>query len=187
MKRKKSLNQAILISVMSAIAFIIQYFDFPLPFMPPFLKIDFSEIPALLIAIMFGPSAGIMVEFLKNTLHFIIKGSETGIPIGQMANFLAGTILILGTTLVYKKKSTKGGLILGLILGSISMAIVMSIANYYLILPFYEKMLNYSTTASEKLILIISGIGPFNIIKGIIITTLMVPIYSSLKPRLKIN
>ncbi len=181
----RSLKQVILISVMAGIAFIIQYLDFPLPFFPPFLKIDFSEIPALLMAVLFGPAAGILVEFLKNVLHFLVKGSETGIPIGQMANFFAGTILILGTTWVYNRIPTKKGLILGLLFGSGVMAIIMSLANYYFILSFYEKLLNYSTTSSEKLILVLSGIAPFNLIKGVIITLMMIPIYASLKARLK--
>jgi len=181
----KSLKKLVFISFMAGVAFIIQYLDFPLPFFPPFLKIDFSEIPALIIAVLFGPAAGITVEFLKNTIHFIVKGSETGIPVGQMANFLAGTLLILGTTWVYKRIPSKKGLVLGLLFGSGIMAITMSLANYYFILAFYEKLLNYSTTSSEKLILVLSGIGPFNLIKGVMLTMLMIPIYTSLQSRLK--
>jgi len=184
-QKPKSLKQLIVISVMAAIAFIIQYFDFPLPFFPPFLKIDFSEIPAIFTAIVFGPASGIMVEFFKNLLHYIVKGSETGIPVGQIANFLAGTLLILGTTFIYHRKPTKIGLLSGLLFGSFIMAVVMSFANYYFILSFYEKLLNYSTTSAEKWILVLSGIGPFNFVKGILITLIMLPIYTSMKPRLK--
>lgn len=184
-RNQRPLFQTTLVAMMAGLAFIVMYFDFPLPFFPPYLKIDFSEIPALITAIALGPVPGIMVELLKNILHYVVKGSETGVPIGQIANFVAGSILILGTTFVYKRKPTKSGLILGLILGSVLMTIVMSVGNLYVILPFYEKFMGYTMTQAERLGSVLVGIGPFNLIKGFILTALMIPIYLSLKPRLK--
>lgn len=184
-QRRRPLFHVVLVSIMAGIALVMQYFDFPLPPFPGFLKIDFSEVPALITAVVLGPAAGIMVEFLKNVLHFLIKGSDTGFPIGQLANFLAGTILILGTSFIYKRKPTKIGLLMGILTGSILMAIIMSVANFYFILPFYEKFMEYTMTPAQRLTMVISGIGPFNFVKGLILAVVMLPIYVSLKPRLK--
>jgi len=184
-QKRRPLFHVVLVSIMAGIAFIMQYFDFPLPPFPGFLKIDFSEIPALITAVVLGPAPGIMVELLKNVLHYIIKGSDTGIPIGQMANFLSGTILILGMSFVYNKKPTKTGLLMGLALGSLLMAIVMSVANYYVILPFYETFMGYTMSHAERFFLVLSGVAPFNLVKGIIVAIITLPIYISIKPRLK--
>lgn len=183
--RKRPLFHTTLVAMMAGISFVIMYFDFPLPFFPPYLKIDFSEIPALITAIVIGPAAGIMVELLKNILHYVVKGSETGIPVGQMANFLAGSILVLGTSFIYRRNPSKKGLLLGLIFGSVLMTVAMSIANLYFILPFYEKLAGYTMTYAQRLTTVLVGIGPFNLIKGLILTAIMIPMYLSLKPRLK--
>ncbi len=183
--KKRPLFHSTLVAMMAGISFVIMYFDFPLPFLPPYLKIDFSEIPALITAIVIGPAAGIMVELLKNILHYIVKGSETGIPIGQMANFFAGSILVLGTSYIYRKNPSKKGLLWGLLFGSVMMTILMSLANLYFILPFYEKFMGYTMTHAQRLTAVLVGVGPFNLIKGFILTALIIPIYLSLKPRLK--
>ena len=58
----------------SSIAYLLMMLDFPFPGLPPFLKIDFSDVPALIAAIIFGPVAGIIVEAIKNILHYGIQG-----------------------------------------------------------------------------------------------------------------
>ena len=44
--------------MLSSIAYLLMMLDFPFPGLPPFLKIDFSDVPALIAAIIFGPIAG---------------------------------------------------------------------------------------------------------------------------------
>lgn len=90
MQRSHRLTKIIFLSLLSGSAFIIQIFDFPLSVFPTFLQIDFSEIPVLIGGLIYGPLAGILIELLKNVLHFIFSGSETGaIPLGQMSNFFS--------------------------------------------------------------------------------------------------
>ncbi|RSK27482.1 ECF transporter S component [Bacillus sp. HMF5848] len=174
-------KKLVLIAVLSSVAFLLMMINMPLPFLPAFLKIDGSELPALIAAIMLGPVAGVSVEALKNLLHFIMFGSPTGIPIDQVANFLAGTFFIVPTYFVFKKINSVKGLILGLAVGSVSMAIVMSILNYYAILPLYTALLNMPTMSGEEIrALIVAGIIPFNLIKGLAVSVLFVLIYPKL-------
>ena len=86
-QQNKNLNKFIKISLLGAIAVVLMYFDFPIPFLPfPWLKIDLSDIPALMGAFAFGPMAGIVVEFRKNALLGMALGTLSIEIIGIIAN-----------------------------------------------------------------------------------------------------
>ena len=61
-----------MIGMFSAIATVLHLFDFPIPFAPPFYKLDFSELPILIGTFAFGPVSGVMMEFLKILLIWVI-------------------------------------------------------------------------------------------------------------------
>lgn len=187
MQKKSKIVRMVTISLMGTIGFLMQFFDFPLPVFPSFLKIDFSEIPALLIATVFGPLAGVGVEGIKNIIHFVIKGSETGIPIGQLSNFLAGSTLVYVAGFCYQKLRSIKGLLYGIVLGTIAMSVVMSVANYFILLPAYAYLLNWPLNATEKLNLVIYGIAPFNLVKGMILLTTTVPIFIKVLPYFRLH
>ncbi|HEY4531740.1 MAG TPA: ECF transporter S component, partial [Kurthia sp.] len=141
MKNKKLLRM-IAIGMMSAIAFLLHLVNFPIPPFPNFLEVDFGDIPALIAVIIMGPVAGILVELLKNVIDWVYIGSPTGVPVGHLANFVTGLLFILPTYFVYTKLKTKKGLTIGLILGTATMAIGMSVLNYFVFMPMYNYFLN---------------------------------------------
>lgn len=197
MNSSKALKRMITNSLLSVIAFLIMYIAFPLPIFPQFLTIDFSDVPAIIGALLFGPVSGMIIEAMKNLLHYLIVGSLTGVPIGELSNFAAGTIFIFASTWFYHRTQSVKGLIFGLILGTVLMTIIMSVANYYIIFPSYAMFLHFPIDAAVKMAsaanrhitdlysLIIYGIAPFNIVKGIFITILMIPLYIRLRSHLK--
>ena len=69
MKQKNSVVQMVSVAMLSSIAYLLMMLDFPFPGLPPFLKIDFSDVPALIAAIIFSPIAGVIVEAIKNILY----------------------------------------------------------------------------------------------------------------------
>ncbi|MDT3983124.1 ECF transporter S component, partial [Staphylococcus ureilyticus] len=85
-------KRLITISMLSAVSFILMFIKFPIPFLPPYLTLDFSDIPALLATFSLGPVAGIIILFIKNLLNFLFN---IGDPVGPIANFLAGASFIL--------------------------------------------------------------------------------------------
>lgn len=197
MNSSKSLRRMVTLALLSVISFLIMYIAFPLPLFPQFLTIDFSDVPAIIGALLFGPLAGLIIEGMKNILHYLIVGSATGVPVGELANFFAGTIFIYASTWIYYRTKSVKGLIFGLALGTLLMTIIMSVANYYIIFPSYAFFLHFPiakavaiASAANKHItdlysLIVYGIAPFNIIKGVFITLLLIPLYARLKPYLK--
>lgn len=181
-KSSQKIRQTVTVSVLASIAYLLMMLNFPLPGLPPFLKIDFSEVPALLAAIIFGPVAGITVEAIKNILHYIIEGAMAGVPVDQVANFIAGLLFILPASFLYKKIRSTKGLTIGLITGTITMTLLMSVLNYFIILPAYTFFLNSpAMTSAEARGLIVAGILPFNLIKGIVVTLLFVALFTKLK------
>ncbi|EKN69641.1 hypothetical protein BABA_09451 [Neobacillus bataviensis LMG 21833] len=164
--KKISVKAYVSIGMLSSIAYLLMLLNFPLPLFPNFLFVDFSDIPALIATLIFGPIAGILVEFFKNVLNYIATGSPTGIPVGHIANFLAGIVFILPTYFVYNKLKTKKGMTIGLIAGTVIMAVVMSILNYFIILPAYTVLMGFPDMRN----LVVPAILPFNILKGVMMS-----------------
>lgn len=160
-----NLNKLIKISLLSALSLILMYIDFPIIPIFPWLRIDLSDVPALLGAFGFGPLAGIIIELLKNILIVLVKGTQTGL-IGETANFLFGVALILPISLVYSKSKRKKNLILGMILGAFCMEIVGIIANIYFLIPAYG--LHMSRDESVRYIAL--GLLPFNGLKALLVS-----------------
>ncbi|MFD1425413.1 ECF transporter S component [Kroppenstedtia sanguinis] len=185
MTGKLSTRKLTMISLLSGFAFLIQYLNFPIPPFPAFLKVDFSELPALMAGLMLGPWAGVTVEFVKNLLHFAFTGSESGVPIGQMANFLTGSLFVLITVWTARKIRDTKGLVIGLAIAAPVTAILMSLANYWVILPAYAFLINWTVEGPEKTALVLYAIGPFNLLKGLIVALVFVPLYRRIQPRLK--
>ncbi|WP_053955809.1 ECF transporter S component [Inediibacterium massiliense] len=181
------------ISILSVLAYLIMFIEMPILFFPGFLKMDLSDLPALIGGLALGPAAGIMIELVKNLLHFLTKTTTGGV--GEFANFLIGISLIIPASAMYRMKKKKTGAIIGLIIGAICMGIVGGLANYFMLLPFYakvmplEQIIAISASANGAIkdikTLVYYGVIPFNIIKAIIISIFTISLYKKLSPILK--
>ena len=139
MKKTKflSTSKLVKISILSAIGYILMFISIPLPMLfPDFLKIDISDLTALLGGVALGPMAGVTIALLKNLLQFVTGMSTTG-GVGEFANFLIGGSFVFTVSYIYSKKRELSGVVIGLISGMVIMTIVGCISNYFIILPFY--------------------------------------------------
>src|SRR5699024_5187485 len=98
--KSSRLIKLIVIGLLGAISLML-FISFPLPMLPPYLKVDFSDIPALIAGIIFSPIAGVLVILVKNGLYFVISGATD--PVGVVANFLAGSVFIFPVAYFYHK------------------------------------------------------------------------------------
>lgn len=165
-------NRFIKLSLLSAIAVILMYIDFPVIPIFPWLKIDLSDVPALMGAFAFGPLAGVIIELMKNLLILIVKGTGTGF-VGELANFLVGVALVWPAALVYKKNKTKKTAILGMVLGVLCIEVVGILANVYLLLPAYGMAMS----KAELMQYVTVGLIPFNGIKSILVCGMTYALY----------
>ncbi len=192
MKNKK-LSVIIKISILSAMAFILYLFEFPLPIFPGFLKIDISDLPAMLGGFALGPIAGIIIQLLKNVLHILIRGSSTA-GIGELANFIVGAAMVAASAALYKNNKSKKNAAISLTAGVLVMTLVASVANYYVFLPLYESALHFPIEAMVSEGAKVSGlvkdfnsfvvysILPFNLLKGLIVAVITFLSYKKLSP-----
>ncbi|MBU3214975.1 ECF transporter S component [Clostridium estertheticum] len=192
--RDEKLIKMIKISLLAVIAFLLMYIELPIPIFPTFLKIDISDLPALLGAFALGPIAGVIIELVKNILHGVFASSTA--LVGEFANFLVGSCLVLVSGYIYKIRKSKGGAIVGLLIGTIVMSIFASILNYFVILPLYESVLKFPITgiiaAGSKINHNITNLNsfvvwmilPFNILKGIVLSGMTLALYKSVSPML---
>ncbi len=181
------------VGVLSAVAAVLMLLEFPLWFAPNFYELDFSEVPVLLGTFALGPSAGVAIEFVKILINFVLNGTETG-GIGELANFIVGCSFILPAGYIYKHKKSFNTAIIGLLAGTLSLAAVGSLVNYYVLLPVYSKIygapiqafinmgnvLNPAITNLKTFVLY--AVVPFNIFKGVVVSTITLLIYKKISP-----
>ena len=184
------------IAILGVIAFIFMLLDFPLWFTPPFLKFDISDLPSLIGAFALGPMAGVLVQLIKNLLKIFIAGSNTAV-VGELANFIVGSVFAYTAGLIYYKEKTFKNAIKGLIIGVLAMTVAISFANYYVMIPFYskayglplEKIIAMSTAVNKYVVdlktLIIYAVVPFNLLKGLVTSILTILLYKRISPIIK--
>ncbi|MDN5276821.1 MAG: riboflavin transporter [Clostridiales bacterium] len=179
------------ISLLSAIAFLLIVFaEFPLPLFPSFLKFDLSDLPALVGGFAMGPVTGIIIEFIKNLLHFFFK-SETG-GVGNLANFIVGIGFVVPAAVVYSTNKTKKGAVIGMAVGTLTMTLLASLANYYVLIPLYAKVysmdaiLNMMSQANKAIVdlktYIVYAVIPFNVLKAVVVSIITLLIYKKVSP-----
>ncbi|GGH97673.1 MULTISPECIES: ECF transporter S component [Mammaliicoccus] len=182
MSNDNKTKRLLTVSMLIAISFILMFLKFPLPFLPPYLTMDFSDVPVLVATFAFGPVSGILVALFKNVLNFLIVSHE---PIGNTANFLASVCLIIPTYYFYRIKKSKLFMGYGLITGVILMTVFMSLMNYFVLLPLYGQIMNLADLAHNLKMIVSAGIIPFNLIKGIVISVIYLIIFDKLKTIIK--
>ena len=198
MPQNKSQIRAICVcSILGAIGFILMCLEFPLPFIiPPFIKFDFSELPAIIAAFSLGPVWGVIVCLIKNLLHLLFFFSNSA-GVGELSNFLLGAVFTFVSGLVYKKMHTRKGALIGVLIGALLMAAVSIVTNYFVVYPAYVKiygmplnviigMYKAILPAADSLLkcLIIFNF-PFTFIKGVIDAVICFAVYKKISPIIK--
>ena len=178
-------------AMLSAVAFVLMFLDFPIPFLiPPFVKMDFSELPALLAAFSLGPVYGVVVCLVKNLVHFITMTTTGGA--GEICNFLLGACFAIPAGVIYKHMKTRRGALIGVLTGAVVMAVLSVPLNYYISYPVYTKFMPIdaiismyqqirpSTNGLMECLVIFNA--PFTLLKGVLTSALCFLIYKPLSP-----
>ncbi|MTI71981.1 MAG: ECF transporter S component [Firmicutes bacterium] len=190
-KERLDTKTMIKISVLSVIAFLIMLLEIPMWFTPVFLKVDLSDIAPLIGAFALGPFAGVVIEFIKNILHITLRGTTT-MGIGELANFFVGSVFVYTAGVIYHKNKSFKNAIIGMALGTIFMTVLATLVNYIFLIPFYAKLYGFPINAFiemgskvNKFVVdyksfILCAILPFNLIKGIMISLVTLPLYKKI-------
>ena len=178
-----------IIGMCTAIAIVLYVMDFPVPFLaPPFYKLDFSEIPVLLCGFFLGPSAGVICLALKVLVKLLLTSTTTAF-VGDFANFIVGCTLVLPAVILYHLHKTKRSALVGLAVGTLSMAIFGSAFNAIYLIPEFSRLfglpleaiigmgaeIHPSIDSINRLALLC--VAPLNIVKGTAVSVLTMLLY----------
>lgn len=180
-------------AMLSAISFVLMYFEFPIPIMPAFIKFDFSDLPALIGTFAYGPLCGVIVCLIKNLLHLMDSNSML---VGELSNFILGAAFVIPAGLIYKFKKTKKSALIGGITGAVFMGVFCVFSNYFIVYPVYYQVampeeailgMYQAILPSMKSILqsLIVFNLPFTVVKGLISVAITMLVYKPLSPILK--
>lgn len=182
-------------AMLSAAATVLMALDFPIPFLiPPFVKMDFSELPALLAAFALGPASGAAVCLVKNLVNLAMSSTQ---GVGELCNFLLGAAFMIPAGLLYKKHNSLKGAMIASLAGAAVMAVISLPVNYFLTYPAYSQFLGFPTEAILDLYRAINPSVntlfeallwfnvPFTFVKGLCDVLLTFLVYKRLSPVIK--
>ena len=93
-------------ALFAAIATVLMQFEFPVPFMPPFLKIDFSGAAILIGAFIFGIGPGIAMALIKDLIRATM--TQTG-GSGELQDFILMVVLVVVAVSIYQRRRSRRG------------------------------------------------------------------------------
>ena len=178
-------------AMLGAVAAVLMYLEFPIPIMPAFIKLDVSELPALIASFAYGPVSGVLVCLIKNLIKL---PSTSTAAVGELFNFVMGALFVGVAGIVYKRNKTRKGAIVGALLGALVMAVVSVPYNYFIVYPAYVVMyhlpleaiigmyqaINPSVDGLLTCLLVFNL--PFTFVKGVLDAVLCFLIYKPLSP-----
>ena len=182
-------NMAVM-GILTAISFVLYILPklipiFSLPFFPPWLEIQISDLPALLGGFAIGPWASVIIIVIKCLLKMLYPGATI---VGEVADIIVGIAFTVPAAIIYQKNKGKKGAIVGMLVGMAAAIAMASLANWLVLIPFYaftygngdaalgmERILYavskiYPNVTEEKFMgmYIFLGVIPFNLLRCII-------------------
>ncbi len=166
-------KKMVLMALLSAIAFVLMtYVKFPVKYLG-FLEFEVSDVPAVMGGLAFGPIVGVAIVLLKNVLHLLITSTA---GVGELANFLVMAAYVLPIAVIGRKKHK----VAGFVAGTIALVVAGILVNTFITVPFYMKafggeavynMVSATIPSIDSVWeLVLIGITPFNVVKGIAVS-----------------
>lgn len=190
--RKLSVRKLTMTAMLGAVATVLMFVSFNVPLMPSFIKLDLSELPALIASFALGPVYGVVVCLIKNLINLMF--STTG-GVGELSNFILGAVFVFTAGLFYRFMGGRRGALIGSLCGAAVMAIISVFSNYYVVYPVYTAFMPMETILGMYQAInsnvdslwdaLIWFNMPFTFIKGMLSVVITFLIYKKISPLLK--
>lgn len=189
---REKIRKLTVTAILGAVAAVLMFLQFSVPVMPGFIKMDVANFPALIASFALGPVSGVGVCLIKNLLNLFT--TSTG-GVGELSDFILGCIMVIPAGLIYKRKKTRGGALIGAVIGAVCMAGCSLLTNYYITYPVYTNFMPMEQIISAyqlilpsvdslwKALLIFNV--PFTFVKGLLCAIITFLVYKPLSPILK--
>ena len=182
--RTPTVRKLTVTAMLGAVATVLMFISFNVPLMPSFIKLDLSELPALIASFALGPLWGVCVCLIKNLINVFF--STTG-GVGELSNFILGAF--------YKHMGGRKGALIGSLCGAAAMAIISVFSNYFVVYPVYTAFMPMDVILSlyQAINPNVKNLWdallwfnmPFTFIKGMLSVIITFLIYKKLSPLLK--
>lgn len=193
MRKNLSVQYLTRIAVLTALASILFLIEIPVV---AFYKLDLSNLPVLLGAFSMGPVPGLIILLLKSLIGMLHSSS---MYVGELADFIMGAAFVLPAALIYRRYKTRNTALIGMAVGTVVMIVVAVLVNWKIMIPFYmtaygmpmEAVVGMATKAVPfvdtewKLLLCVTA--PFNLLKGVVLSSLTFVLYKHLSPLLHVR
>ena len=197
-EKKLTIRKMAVISMFSAVSAILMLIEIPLPFAPPFYRIDLSEVPIMVGAFAYGPMAGVIMELIKIVVNLLLNGTTT-VFVGEFANFVVGCSLVVPASGIYRVWRKKKGAITGLCVGTLVLTVFGTVFNAVYLLPTFAEL--YGTSLESLIAMgmkvnplvkegdiisfVAACVAPMNLLKGTVVSVITLLIYKPVSPILK--
>ena len=180
-----SVRAMVEMALFAGVSYILMFVSIPIIPIVPYMKLDLSDLVVLIGLGVFGPAGAITIAAIKELLYFITTGLDIVNFIGVLTAFIADLALVLPISAVLRRHEwTVKRQVVAVIVGTLSLTIVLSLANWWVITPLYLKVWGMSLGLPvNKLILF--GVIPFNLIKGIVLGILFILLNRRMAPWLQ--
>jgi riboflavin transporter FmnP len=182
------------IAILAALSSVLFYFpEFPVPFMPVWMKLDFSNLPAMIGTFALGPCAGFIIVAVKDLVG--LTHSTSG-GIGELADFVMSAAFVIPAGFIYWHRKNRQCALVGMAAGTVAMTAAASLTNYYVLIPAFAALMGVSVdeilAAAAAAVPLVESLTlgtymlwvvvPFNLLKGLLISLVTLLIYKPLSP-----
>ena len=144
-------------AMLAAVAGVLMSLEFSVPMMPPFYKVDFSDVPSVIAVFLMGPVSGICVEVIKLLIKLITVGTNT-MYVGELANLIAAFLFVWPLWFLYQKlganrKAAVEALLLSIVIRTACACFI----NANITLPLYAKAMSLPL---DEVIRMVASVNP---------------------------
>ena len=191
--KKNKLYSLVASALLGAVGFVLMAIEISVPIMPAFIKLDFSELPALIASFAYGPLYGAAVCLIKNLMHLFITNTA---GVGELANFLMGVFFVVPAGMIYGKMKNRTGALVGSLVGAAVMGVACVFINLFITYPIYYKILIPESAILGMYKAILPSVDsifksllifnlPFTFAKGVLVSIICFLVYKKISPILK--
>ena len=154
---KWSIQKFIYTAMLAAVAGVLMSLEFSVPMMPPFYKVDFSDVPSVIAVFLMGPVSGICVEVIKLLIKLITVGTNT-MYVGELANLIAAFLFVWPLWFLYQKlganrKAAVEALLISIVIRTACACFI----NANITLPLYAKAMSLPL---DEVIRMVASVNP---------------------------
>ena len=144
-------------AMLAAVAGVLMSLEFSVPMMPPFYKVDFSDVPSVIAVFLMGPVSGICVEVIKLLIKLITVGTNT-MYVGELANLIAAFLFVWPLWFLYQKlganrKAAVEALLISIVIRTACACFI----NANITLPLYAKAMSLPL---DEVIRMVASVNP---------------------------